>query len=55
MFNVMLVNQNGIGWHETFKELKDALAYQNEYINKGFYVVIHETDKISNSYHYAGD
>lgn len=55
MFNVMLVNDNGVGWHETFSEKEKAIEYATEYQKLGFYVVIHQTDKIPNSYHYAGD
>lgn len=48
----MLVNQNGLGWHEQFKSKDEAIAYATEYRNKGFYVSVIETTKVSN---YVGD
>jgi hypothetical protein len=55
MFNVMLVNNNGVGWHETFSEKEKAIAYAIEFEKMGFYVSISETEKISRTHNYVGD
>jgi 7-keto-8-aminopelargonate synthetase-like enzyme len=51
----MLVNDNGMGWKETFRELYKAQAYAKDFVNRGFYVTIFEHNTVPKSYHYAGD
>ena len=55
MFTVILVNDNGLGWKETFREKSEAIDYANEWRSNGFYVYITEHNIVPRSFHYAGD
>lgn len=55
MFTVTLVNDNGIGWKETFREKSEAIAYANEWRERGFYAHIIQHNSIPRSFHYVGD